>query len=705
MILHKIREWLSIQLAKKPGRMVLVGIVIFNVVFFIVAAAIISALSLSGTEKMSFIEAGYYTITMILDAGCIDSVVQDIGTSGVAIALTCLAVILIGMITFTGALIGYITNFISGFIENVNTGSRHLRISDHTVILNWNTRASEIINDLLYSERKEKVIVLVSSRKEEIKKEINERLGDTIAKEHTLTKMQAQRMSFFKGLLYRRRHRLKGKVTFIVREGDVFSLKQLRDIQVEHAKAVIILGNDLNNSVCKYDNSVRMDNARNGNSQTVKTLMQVADITSADYSADNQKIIVEVTDAWTQDIVEQIIRSKQVDGKCNIVPVFVNQILGQILAQFSLMPELNMVYRELFSNKGATFYNEQREVESDEEYIMQYINTHRHAIPLATLVDKGVPYFYYVADSEQNIRRTSDVAPLKYSVKLNRRFWLEKKNIIVLGHNSDSDEIMKSLASFRCEWNYVDSDDDILRVTIIDDKKHLDKMNYYRQYPFVAETVVADIYDKDTICDTINRVITYSDEDTSILILSDDNAVNEELDAGALANLIYVQDIIKDKIDENPDFDTGSIDVVVEIIDPKHHDIVNSYDINNVVISNRYISKMITQIGEKESIYSFYNDILTYDIVFAEGFESKEVYAKKVSAFFDELPAPCKADELVRAVYTASLEDSKSSIYSTPTVVLGYVRKSGEMVIFSGDLAQIDVELHENDRIIVYAAH
>ena len=50
----------------------------------------------------------------------------------------------------------------------------------------------------------------------------------------------------------------------------------------------------------------------------------------------------------------------------------------------------------------------------------------------------------------------------------------------------------------------------------------------------------------------------------------------------------------------------------VEIIDPKHHDIVNSYSVNNVVISNRYISKMVAQIGEVDALFDFYEDVLSY---------------------------------------------------------------------------------------------
>ena len=129
-------------------------------------------------------------------------------------------------------------------------------------------------------------------------------------------------------------------------------------------------------------------------------------------------------------------------------------------------------------------------------------------------------------------------------------------------------------------------------------------------------------------------------------------------------------------------------------------------DVNNVVISNRYISKMITQIGEKEAIYNFYSDILTYDIDTGEGngYENKEVYAKKVSTFFRELPAPCKADEFIRAVYYASSHPDPGYPFN-PTLVIGYVRKSGELIIFSGDLSTIDVKLENDDKIIVYTPH
>ncbi len=701
--MKKIREFLNIQLVKNPGRMVIIAIFLFNVIFFLTSSLVISNFTVSGTEKMGFFEAAFCTIAMILDAGCIQFVVSDIGTSGVAIVIICLCIVLIGMITFTGAVIGYITNYISGFIESANAGSRKLKIYDHSVILNWNTRASEIVNDLLYCDTKQKVVVLVNSRKKEIEKEINERISDSIAKENAALIEKCKNKNIISKSIYMMKNRFRKKVTVIVREGDIFSSKQLMDISLDKAKMIIILGNDINNTICKFEHRETLDNRHKGNSQTVKTLMQVADITADKSSADNQKIIVEITDDWTAELVDKIIKYKEVEGKCNIVPIRINQILGHLLSQFSLMPELNLAYRELFSNKGAAFYTREESVVDEFEYITKYIRTHHKALPLTKMTSDGKEYFYYSAGSESDIDAVSEDCRTKYKVALNRNYWIERKNIVILGHNSRCEDIMKCFESFTFEWGYKDRDEQILRVVVIDDEKNLERMGYYKKYPFVIETVAAEIYDKDLICTTIDNFVSSNTEDTSILILSDDSALNEDIDANALANLVYVQDIINEKKRNNKDFDEESIDLVVEIIDPKHHDVVNSYSVNNVVISNRYISKMITQIGEKEALFDFYVDILTYDD--EEIGDSKEIYIKKVRRYFDETPGKTTAAELVRAVYEASVDESLDEDEKNPTIVLGYVKPGGIMELFSGDLTQIEVELDITDKLIMFSSH
>ena len=59
----KIREKLSVQIAKKPGSVVLGAILLFNILFLLFASVVISSLSMDGTEKMNFFEAAFSTIT------------------------------------------------------------------------------------------------------------------------------------------------------------------------------------------------------------------------------------------------------------------------------------------------------------------------------------------------------------------------------------------------------------------------------------------------------------------------------------------------------------------------------------------------------------------------------------------------------------------------------------------------------------------
>ncbi len=712
-----IREKISIMLAKNPAGVILIGILLLNVFFFTVSALVISALAPESLRNHGFWASVFYTVSMILDAGCISYVVEDVGQASVALIIACMATVIIGSITFTGAVIGYVTNYISDFIGSSNAGEHRLHASGHTIILNWNSRASEIINDLLYSESPEVVVVLVSDGKEAVEREIAERLANTLDMEAREIRQHIENnhLGFFAAWRYNRKHNVKNRVTVIVREGDTFSTQKLNDISIKSARSIIILGKDIQNSVCKYDMMERAERNEKGNTNTIKTLIQVAELTGRADSANNQKIVVETEDEWTLNLVNQIIAHKEKAGKCNIVPLAVNRILGQILSQFSIMPELNIAYGDMFSNKGAAFYCENVPVDTDTEaYISRYLKENRFAVPMNAMSDgENGKTFYYLAESTRDVKRREAPANAELChLELNPDYWMTPRYIIILGHNSKSRAIMSGFNAFRGEWNYrtpeqlaaAGGNPEILHILAIDDERSLDKLQNYKEYPQVVGTLAADIYDKDRICDQIDRFIDSHEGDTSILILSDDTVTNEEMDANALTYLIYVQEIISRREKADPNFIRESIDVVVEILNPKNYDIVRSYDIDNIVISNRYLSKMITQIGEKDNIYCFYNDILTYDDGDSDE-PSKELYVKTAGRFFSKMPGKCTASQLVRAIYEASPAGDRA-------VLCGYVRPASitnktpsEMVIFSGDLDAIEVELQPADKLILFANH
>ncbi len=707
-MLKKFKEWLSVFIVKNPRRAILIAILLLNVLLFFIAGFIISNLAESTSlEQDGFWASVYYTISMVLDAGCISYVIEDLGSTSVALIFVCLATVLIGMITFTGAVIGYVTNYISNFIDNSKSGARALKTSGHTVILNWNSRASEIVNDLLYTGHKETVVILVMEDGDAVKREIDDRLSATFKEEQKDLQKQTAGMGFFKRVAYYRKNHTKNRLTIIVREGETYSTKQLNDISISQAATVIILSKNIQNTMCKYDFEERRENLEKGNSNTIKTLVQVAEMTSAEDSADDQAIIVEIEDAWTEKLVSQIIKHKEKKGKCNIVPVTVNKILGQILSQFSIMPELNTVYSDLFSNKGAEFFCREYEMIDNIEATQKlYLDTHLHAVPLTLMETKTGSYAYYVAEYEDDHMKLTDYVPTDYKVEVNPEYHLGKKNIVIVGHNSKSKDIMNGFNAFRGEHNLKEGE--ILNITVIDDEASLKKNNYYAEYPYVTNCIEADVYESDKIRPALEKAIDEFDGDTSILILSDDMVINEDIDSAALTYLIYVHDIIFERKEQDPNFDEESIDVVVEILNPKNYDVVHNYSVNNVVISNRYISKMVTQIGRKQPLYEFYADILTYDEEDASDYESKELYIKDVKHFFGHpdgtghvttvLPKTCTAAELIRATYDASPDNNKA-------LLLGYTSPGGKMTLFTGDQRDIEVTLTEHDKLIIFSNH
>ncbi len=680
----KFRRWLSIQVAKHPKRVVLVLIILFNVLFITVSAALISSLSLRGTEQMNFFHAAYYTITMILDAGCIEAVITDIGTAGVALTLTCIAVIIIGMITFTGAVIGYLTNILNDFIEKANAGNTRLYLSGHTVILNWNARAPEIVTDLLYSDNKETVVALVKSGRDDIEKEIEERLYLTIEKENEIVCKKAETMGFFARRRYLKNNKLDNNVTFIVIEGNIFSQKQLKDIRIDLAKAVIILSND------ESDDDGQPNE---GNPQAVKALMQTTDIVSAGNASHNQNIIIEITDQWTYDIVQRIISGKELGEKCNIVMFQAEKFLGQLLAQISITPEMTRIYGSLFSNKGVTFYTEPVHTDDEVGYIRDYLSSHTNAVPLALLDRNGESCFCFAADNQKNISKENKPDSPGCSVELGVA-QSESKRVILIGHNSKLEEIMS------CYEAYISSQAGDVKVTVIDDAESIKRMDGYKRYPFVEEAAEFDIYNIDKSFEIFDRLLFDTTEETSILILSDDTELDENADSSALMYLVYIRDYIREMLRKNPGYDIKNVKTIVEITNPGNYDIAKGYDMVDAIISNRFTGDIITQIGEKESIYDFYKDLLSFSPDIPGG-RSKKPQVIKVSSFFRKTPAPCTAYDLVRAVFEASVSSGAKG-EQDPALVLGYVKAGGETVIFSGDLTEINVALKAEDKIIVY---
>ena len=702
-VLDRLHEWESTRFSQKPHSMMLTLILCVNVILVLLSAWVISAVAMHGNENTSFFAAVYNTFTMILDAGCIESVISDPGSANIFLIIFCLVVIVICMITFTGALIGYATNVVSNLIENANANSIKLKISGHVAVLGWNTRAAEIINDLLYCRERQKVVVLSDGDREAILEEVTERMNDTIERENAELEESVRQMPWLKKMIYLYRHKLRNNVAVIVREGDVFSAVHLNNIQLDKAKSIIILGKDLRSAI--HEGADTEAETEKGDSRTIKTLIQVVDIASKVTSADNQKVVVEIENEWTADLVDKIMRAKLNLDKCRVVPFQVHTVMGQLLSQFSLMPELNKVYSSLFSNKGTSFYARPQAYPNNSiDFSENYLNTHRRALPLLFIKDEMTRevYFYYMADSDRDIDITSEKAESTCQLSLNKNYWLPEKHVLILGSNSKIANVMDGYASFCKEWTNPEHPRTV-HVTVVDDEEILRKANYYQDYSFVDECVPARIIEREKIADIIKNFVYEHPQNSSILILSDDTVPDDDIDTKMMTFLIYAKDVISRARVNKRDV-SFNVDIIAEVLDPRHVDLVRSYDVDNVVISNRYISKMVTQISEDFARYNLYADIMDYDEMETAEYDGIEIYIKKAGEYFDELPPKnTPVDTVIRSVYEASRRFWGSDLDFA--MLLGYIDTRGKVTLFGGARDQKTVTLTAEDKLIVFSNH
>jgi len=650
-------------------------------------------------EEPGFWHSIYYASTMLI-SGFTSDVIDQVSDAEAILVIFSMICVVIGMITFTGTVIGYIAQVIFNFVEMADSNIRKLRISDHTVILNWNTCAAEIVNELMHKGTREKVVVLVERDKDEVSQEIKERLSDTLEIDNKDVVEVAASMPLSERRKYIRKNRVRNKLMLIIREGDSWSAKQLNDISIKKAKSIIILSNGKSVAHENDDSEEVLEIKEKGNASTVKTLLQVAQLVSEKDSTISQTVVVEVENDWTLKLVKTIIEQMKRKGGCNIVPVAANHILGQVFSQFAIMPELNLVYNTLFSNKGVSLFvkaTDDYEL-SESDFISEYIDNHFEAVPLTIVHDEdGKLYRYYMSDTIQHID-SIEQTPSKYDfqVSVNPNYEILDKHILILGHNSKSVAIMDGINAFSNEWKRADGRD-VLDVTIIDSESNLNKHACYKQYPFVSKVIGADVYDSETISSAISGFIDSFKGRGSIIILSDDTVPEEDIDAGVLTYLVFIYEIINSRIAEDPDFDPDCIDLVVEILNPRNYDILSHYSTRNIVISNRYISKMIMQISEKETIFHFYEDLLDYEVKDMESIVSRELYIKRVVEFFNKIPEPCTAADLIRAVWNNSPDGNRS-------LVLGYFCPKGKMTLFTGDQRKINITLTDKHKLILFSS-
>lgn len=324
-----------------------------------------------------------------------------------------------------------------------------------------------------------------------------------------------------------------------------------------------------------------------------------------------------------------------------ILPVCFDQRLGQIIAQTMIEERLESIYLSLFSFEGSEIYK------IPQKSFDEVLKHHTHAIPVMSYHND----IFAISLNQDTARMTSS----------KKTFQKEPTKLT-----------LKPLDVYRDIDVYIVGKNNKLQF-INDAFHHYEKLS---QSKFSVS--LFDHNNLDQMIDKLNQ----SNNLSKILLLSDETQNYQELDNDIIETLIYLETHLK----------RDDISIIVEILNPKHSQIIQGFRIKHTIISNKIISLLLSKLALEADTSHFYNELLTIDQN-EQGADLQSIAIVEAKSFIKE-PLPIKFDSvkhLIKSIY----------ISSHKTFIPIGVFKKNNLLLFEGDLTVHSFDLSPDDEIIL----
>ncbi|MDD3207540.1 MAG: hypothetical protein PHD98_00825 [Bacilli bacterium] len=336
-----------------------------------------------------------------------------------------------------------------------------------------------------------------------------------------------------------------------------------------------------------------------------------------------QTVVAEVCDSKTDELIKS---GFTLNGESESNIVFINQtaIMGFIIAQTMVSPYLSDIYAELLGFGGADFYTK-RYTES----ISSYLDIYSHSLPVFTKKINGNSHLLIMADNKKDLdklREKEYVLPSLIKLNfVNRQTPITHRDVLIVGDNEKSAFIIDSLKKYT-----LDSGNQI----------HVEQ--------------------KDDISEKLIKEIASGQYSKVILLSSTNHNLDGDPDSKAITSLLKISKAAKD----------SQTSLIIELVNPRNAQITTRYGIKYSILTNRYISRIISQTSKNPVFYPFIEDLFTYDEE-SSSEESYEIYIHEASELisFEEKKQYVfeTPSHLVRSFYEQNEDD--------PYIVIGIVNE------------------------------
>lgn len=286
------------DLALSRGPLIVISyLALIMVVIILVAATLLTVFRLAGVAgggSLGFPEAFWQSMLRVLDPGTFSG--DQVWATRIIELLVTLAGVLIA-----GALIGLIANAIDQQVDNLRKGRSSVLEHDHTLVLGWSPRLPAILSEIVIANENRKhpaFVVLAQQPKDELEDELRRLVPNT------------------------------GTTRVVCRTGDVGNSADLRMVNVEGARSVIVLSGE------------------DGDAGVVKAVLALR---SVDPTFQRVRVVAEVDDA---DLAANL--RSLTDGR--VATVRAEEVITRVAAQACHQIGLATVFRDLLDFDGDEIY-------------------------------------------------------------------------------------------------------------------------------------------------------------------------------------------------------------------------------------------------------------------------------------------------------------------------------------------------------------
>ena len=380
----------------------------------------------------------------------------------------------------------------------------------------------------------------------------------------------------------------KKHLKIFVKNGNPSSRKALKEINIDKATSIAILGA-----------SSWLNASEQNDSISFKILMSVISLTK------NSNIVIETDDQEVTKNIHDLMEASHELKHAHISIFSRNTIVGHVLAKSAINANYPNLYYSLLSFRNGSFFAVNNNLTVEDA-----LNRYSSCLPAFRYIcDDDVDRLFVNAEKEENIRKTLFKKKREVSVPFKKSIIKSSFNLYVIGQNDRSVAIEQAV------------------------KQH-NELNEGK--------VNLKIIPNDEGLEDLLQDIAKVKAKKKILILSDNNASEENIDGNVFLSLI--------KIKANPEL-SKDIEVFAEIFEPSNRFSLEALNISGVIIANQMVAVYMTQLLCHEESHQLYEDLLSPDSDAKISFEIRQ--AKELMKFEDNLEFGSRGD-FVSALYSSS---------------------------------------------------